>query len=332
MADAREALAQRIRELRRRHFGASGKAAFAQKLGLPLEDYAKFEEGVVPAGDVLVRICETTGEDLQWLLTGEAARGSVVISGARHRHRDLITRLAQALDEKPELAAPIEAFVDLLLRGEDARRTALRALQMPAAEDLIPLLAARDAPETWPELPITDRANKDPSDPDVPGPGRPRPSRRPQSLAPGAALRATRPLLLAEPGAARAALSAVKAEQFSLVEIAPAAGAAPARFLHVPRLARDFPAALAIELPDDAMSPLLQRGDAALISPEFAPRVGEPAICRLRSLQAAICRVWLSESDDEIIVGRVGDGERERYARSDLCWSAGVLFRLAPAA
>ncbi len=329
MADAREALAQRIRELRRRHFGASGKAAFAQKLGLALEDYAKFEEGVVPPGDVLVRICETTGEDLQWLLTGEAARGAVVISGARHRHRDLITRLAQALDDKPELAAPIEAFVDLMLRGEDARRTALRALQMPSADDLIPLLTARDAPETWPEPPIADRPNPDP---DGPGPHRPNPGRRPRSLAPGAALRATRPLLLAEPGAARAALSAVKAEHFSLVEIAPAAGAAAARFLHVPRLARDFPAALAIELPDDAMSPLLQRGDAALISPEFAPRVGEPAICRLRSLQAAICRVWLSESDDEIIVGRVGDGERERYARSDLCWSAGVLFRLAPAA
>jgi len=122
MGSAEKALTERIRQLRRRHFGAGGKAEFARRLDLPLEEYERFERGRLPPGDVMLRMCELTGEDLQWLLTGVAARGTVVISGTRGRHQDFLTRLARLLDEKPTLAAPLEAFVELRTSVGAAKR------------------------------------------------------------------------------------------------------------------------------------------------------------------------------------------------------------------
>jgi transcriptional regulator with XRE-family HTH domain len=147
VSTAEQQLAQRIKELRRRHFGAQGKGRFAQRLGVPVDEYSRYERGTVPAGDVLVRICEITGEDLQWLLTGVAGRGTVVIAGTRGRHRDLLARLARLLDEQPQMAAPLEAFVDLLARSALPREAAA-ALPGPDVEHLIPIFEPDELPMT----------------------------------------------------------------------------------------------------------------------------------------------------------------------------------------
>ena len=147
MGNPEKALAERIRELRRRHFGTRGRAQFAERLNLPLNEYARYERGTVPPGEVLVRICDATGEDLQWLLTGTASRGTVVISGARNRHQDLLARLAQVLDTRPQLARSLESFLDLLLAGDDVERDAAKALSHIPAGGLIPVYA----PAQWPE-------------------------------------------------------------------------------------------------------------------------------------------------------------------------------------
>ncbi len=143
-----QALAQRLKELRRRHFGAQGKAVFAQRLGLPEDEYARYERGVVPPGDVLVRICETTGEDLQWLLTGVASRGTVVIAEARGRHRTLLTRVANLLEQTPATAAALDAFLDLLEPAAQARRVPPAAL--PGPTSLIRIFELDDLPPALP--------------------------------------------------------------------------------------------------------------------------------------------------------------------------------------
>lgn len=150
MSSPEQALARRIRELRRRHFGPQGKELFATRLGLSLEEYGRFEQGVVPPGEVMVRMCEATGEDLQWLLTGVAARRTMVIAGTRGRHQDLLARLARLLDERPQLAAPVEAFVDLLTQGEPAHAEEAPALPGPSHQHLVPILEPQELPRTLP--------------------------------------------------------------------------------------------------------------------------------------------------------------------------------------
>jgi len=306
-----KALAKRIRELRRRHFGARGKGEFARQLGLPVEEYERFERGMVPPGELMVRMCESTGEDLQWLLTGVAARGTVVISGARNRHQNLLTRIAQALDGRPELAAPLEAFVDLLLSGEQARKSAVRRLPAPQADELIPLFEAG----CWPdELP----------DPDGPG-GVFSLAVTPAEHALASCERA--PARLAEPAAE---YDEAQTRPVSLVVVGDA-GDAPRRFVHSGELSRCFPGAFGLLLGNDEMSPMFAAGDAVLVSSGAVPAVGRPAVCKLADGDDR-CRIWLGEDGDRVQLGRVSDGSREELPRERLRWALEVLYRVAPAA
>jgi hypothetical protein len=305
-------LARRIRELRRRHFGPRGKAEFARRLGVAPEEYDRFETHRLPPGELMVRMCELTGEDLQWLLTGVSSRGTVVISGARSRHQDLISRIAQALDSRPQLAAPLEAFFDLLLRGEDARREAALELPAPASGDLIPLFARDEWPD---ELP----------DPDGPGGG------RWLALCPSVATLAPverSVALLTEPAMD---YQPSKLRSVTLLSLSDAGGAAR-RFVQSTALAGCFPAAFGVVLDDGVMEPMFAAGDALLVATGAAPQVGQPALCKFADRVDDRCRIWLGEDEEHIQLGRVSDGLNEQLPRAQLRWSLEVLYRVAPAA
>jgi transcriptional regulator with XRE-family HTH domain len=307
-----KALAQRIRELRRRHFGSRGKEEFARKLGLPPGEYERFERGTLPAGDVLVRMCEVTGEDLQWLLTGVAARGTVVISGARGRHQNLVTQIAQALDAQPQLAAPLEAFLDLLLQGGNARQSPAVALPTPGAETLIPLFSKSEWPDPLP-------------DPDGPEGG----CMLARICTDSELAHAERTLgRLAEPAMV---YNGSTTRDVAMLVVPDAAGAAR-RYVLSREVACCFPAAFGVVLDDDTMEPMFAAGDAALVAVGAAPRIGQPALCKFANSLDDRCRIWLGEDERTVHLGRVCDGEHEELPRAQLRWSLEVLYRVAQAA
>jgi transcriptional regulator with XRE-family HTH domain len=326
MGASEQALAERLRDLRRRHFGPRGAAEFARRLGLSADDYARLERGVVPPGETLVRICEVTGEDLQWLLTGVAARGTVVISGTRTRHQELLTRLARLLDENPGVAAPIEAFVDLLIAGDRAQIATNRALPPPPFGELIPVFEPADAPAALP----------------LPGTGGPEGGQWLARHTTALSNARRRPARLIEP-----VMSAPADEERGQVvalldelEAAPSAAGTPAgrwagrprAFVHAPHLAECLPGLLGIWIVDAAMRPLFVEGDVALVAPGSPPRAGVPAICRLADAAGARCRVWLGEDGDHVHLGRLADGGQEDLPRAAVSWSLEALYRLSLAA
>ncbi len=311
MSGAEEALARRIKELRRRHFGPQGAERFAGQLRVSLEEYARYERGVVPPGEVLVRICEVTGEDLQWLLTGVAARGTVVIAGTRGRHQDLLARLARLLDERPQMAAPVEAFVDLLARTPAPRSEEATALQAPRVERLIPIFE----PE---ELPAALDAGAD---------GRPGPFELvPLGESPEPAERAT--LALAEPAMHYESAAFRTAELLTLC----GTDGRRRRCLHSTEIANCFPSAFGVSLSDQSMMPMFAAGDVALVAVGVEPRVGCPALCRVAEETGVRCRIWLGDEGGRVRLGRVADGECEEVPREKVLWSLEVLYRLARAA
>lgn len=307
MTTPEQALAQRIKDLRRRHFGLRGPEQLAQKLGISTDEYLRYERGVVPPGEIMVRLCEVTGEDLQWLLTGVAGRGAVVITGTRARHQELLARLARLLDERPEFAAPLEAFVNLLACGP-RERAEMAALPGPDPAHLIPILELEELPATLPEGPPRgfDLARfADPSGPV---------QRDPARLA--------EPAMQYDPQAARAA------EILTLVQ----EGGRRRRCVHSAEVTRVFPEAFGVAVTDDLMQPMFTEGDAILVAPGVEPKVGQPALCRLAVEPALRCRIWLGADDGTIHLGRLADGETERVPRDQVLWSAEVLFRVARAA
>ncbi len=304
-----QALTRRLKELRRKHFGPQGAAGFAQRLGLSVEEYQRFERGTVPSGDVLVRICEVTGEDLQWLLTGVAGRGTVVIAGTRTRHQALLTRLAHALDQRPELAAPVEAFFDLLVSGPPARTTP-RRLPAPRLEHLIPVFEADELPPDW----------------DGPGGGLGRFDLACYADALDGA--ECLPALCSEPVlAAESAVAAVA----QLVQVR-RAGTQERAFVHSPQVRACFPDAFGVRLADAAMQPMFTADDVVVVSPGVEPRVGQPAVCRLRDEPRVRCRIWLGYENDVLNLGRLADEACEEIPRGQVLWSVPVLYRVARAA
>jgi len=103
-----KAICDRIAKIRLEVAGPRGKSSFAKKLGLSPSTYAYYETSRVPPADVLVRIADVAGVDLRWLLTGEAGGESVP---ADH---PIVRRVARLLGERPNAAAPLAAFLDLL--------------------------------------------------------------------------------------------------------------------------------------------------------------------------------------------------------------------------
>jgi hypothetical protein len=307
-----KALAKRIRELRRRHFGPRGKAELARRLDLPLAEYERFERGKLPPGELMVRLCELTGEDLQWLLTGVPARGTVVISGARGRHQNLLTQIAQALDARPTLAAPLEAFLDLLLRSEDARQQTARGLPAPSSDELIPLFE----PAEWPEqLP----------DPDGPGGSELLPATLPgESLAAAEFEHA----ILVEP---TSEYDAGTPSNVTLLVAHDAAGQAR-RFLRSRTIACYLPGAFGVLLDDETMKPMFSAGDVLVVAAGATPKIGSPALCKFVDCADDRCRIWLGEDADQVHLGRACDGETEHMPRAQLRWSLEVLYRVARAA
>lgn len=304
-----QALAQRIRELRRRHFGAHGKEEFARRLGITLQEYERYERGVLPPGDLMVRMCEVTGEDLQWLLTGVAGRGTVVIAGTRGRHQQLLARLARMLDEHPEWAAPVEAFIDLLSRTSRPPSVPAATLPPPTTECLIPLFEPHELPLMLP--------NGGPERFDL------SPFTGPQSRLQRCPVHILEPAMRYEPpGACDAELLAQPGED------------AAARYcVYSRQVAACLPGAFGVWLREDAMRPMFAAGDALLVMPGVGAKVGRPALCRVAGMEPTTrCRIWLGEEGDVAHLGRLADGETEQVPREQLLWSLEVLYRVARAA
>lgn len=311
MTPPEKALTARIRELRRRHFGARGKAAFAARLGIPIDEYEPYEKSTLPPGELMVRMCEQTGEDLQWLLTGAPASGTVVISGARHRHRHLLTRIAQTLDAEPKFAAPLEAFLELLVRG-DADASPPPALLPGASDELIPLYTLANVPARLP----------DPADDESP--------RALVRRIPGRALTRVPPTdgFLTEPAPE---YDTASPRRVQWVDLDADAGALCA-CIRAAEIARCFPNAFGVRWPDDSMQPMFEPGDGLLVAPGVEPRLGAPAFCKFTENEPDRCRIWLGGDDEVVHLGRVHDGGAEDVPRSALAWALEVVYRVARAA
>lgn len=307
MSGAEQSLCERIRELRRRHFGPRGRDELARRLNVPPETYARYERDAIPPGAVLVQMCELTGEDLQWLLTGVASRGAVVISGARRRHQDLLARLAQLLDTRPALAAPIEAFLDLLQRPPIA--TDARALAEPAPRGLIPVFELDELRDSLP-------------DDDGPSGGFCPPPAGVLALAAPSTACLSEPVVGGDIDDEPRRVALVRAGE---------PGARGRLFVDDDDLRRSFPRVFGARLTDAEMSPMFAPGDVLLVARDAAAQVGRPVLFKPAGAPAR-CRVWLGAGAHGIELGRVRDGAREQLALDSIAWALEVLFRVAPAA
>lgn len=100
---AKQALAQRIIDLRIDLFGEHGKPEMARRLGIPVRSWYNYEEGVTVPGELLLKLIELTCVEPLWLLNG---------TGPMYRRRERETTLM--LDPGVTPAGLIRAALEIL--------------------------------------------------------------------------------------------------------------------------------------------------------------------------------------------------------------------------
>lgn len=67
----KQAISERLRQIREELFGAHGGPEMARRLNLPARDWYNYETGVTVPAEVLLRFIEQTNANPLWLLNGE---------------------------------------------------------------------------------------------------------------------------------------------------------------------------------------------------------------------------------------------------------------------
>lgn len=294
-------LGERIRTLRIRHFGLRGRQELAHRLHVSVRELERFEQGAVPAPEILILMCEVTGEDFQWLLTGRKSGQSM--------RQQLLGRIGRLLEVQPDRIRTLQAFLDLLEKTPTATRDATPALPGPGTRARVPVFDGLRLPREFP--------------PRGQGPaGMPRLLDAPaEGTDAGASARAR--ILELDDAAEQLTASAA---QFVPVQRGRHGllGYLECAELHL--LIADM---VGVRIGDGSMRPLIESGDVALIAPDMPARVGRPALVRRVGERAAQCRMWLGPSNEYMQLGRMDNRQVERVRPERLNVALEILYRVA---
>jgi SOS-response transcriptional repressor LexA len=149
-------ICSRLKFLREKNFGARGKRKFAESIGLALSTYVNYENDRIPPSDVLIKVSEVTGCDLNWLMTGH---GSMPAQCSKDPEiSEILVRMEKIISAEPKARQAVNALMELLSsQGDSGTVQDLESLvedkQTLALEDrsVIPILGrvAAGEPAPW---------------------------------------------------------------------------------------------------------------------------------------------------------------------------------------
>ena len=113
------AISKRIGLLRNQYAGVRGRSKFARALGISPSTYSYYENDRIPPIDILLKISEITATDLHWLMTGCTSQEN----SSYEPNTMFLRKLQLILNEHPDMAEAIWAFVDLLSEKKGIEKT-----------------------------------------------------------------------------------------------------------------------------------------------------------------------------------------------------------------
>lgn len=330
-------ICRRIARIRLEVAGPRGKAAFAKDLGLSPSTYDYYESTRVPPADVLVGIAERSGADLYWLLTGKGGAGEGV--GSPH---PLVQRVAKLLADRPDAAAPLAAFLEILAgvakfpSGVAAEREIAISAGAQAADAVGrgAVTAARhdarapgqtdqagetSSPEGW--IPILGRSaagvaqfwkGGDPAGVTMLGDLVQQHCHRPG--------RQVRPAAVADQGGQDAAVQ--------VIALPAGGGCGPAEFVSASRLKARHGEAFALRIDGDSMAPDIRHGDIVVVSPSIPAADGRAAVVQLAGQIGVTCKLYRRSGDQVHLVSINEQFAPQTFPASKVVWALAVLARV----
>jgi len=301
-------------------------------LGLSPSTYAYYESSRIPPADVLVRIAEVGGVDLHWLLTGLSGQ-----EGLEAMH-PVIRRAAALLGERPDAAAPLAAFVEILAetrkfppkeadappplqeatRAVEAAAPPAGLLRQQTEEDE---LALRSGPARRRWIPVLGRSAAGVaqfwSDQDA-----------------AAGVTALGEFISRHAGRgggeARAAVAAPEggAPQAAEIIVLPAAPGEVVEFINAPAIKRRYADAFAVRIDGESMAPDIRHGDLAIVSPSAPAVDGRPAVVQLANQIGVTCKLYRREGATVHLVPVNEQFAPQSFAAEQVQWALRVVARV----
>ncbi|MDP6635278.1 MAG: S24 family peptidase [Phycisphaerae bacterium] len=302
-------ISSRIAQVRLEVAGPRGKSRFAKMLGLSPSTYDYYESTRMPPADLLVRIAQIAEVDLNWLLTGHARTDD----GVPLDH-PVLHRAAAMLADKPDAAAPLAAFVDLLTAS----------MQFPSEEPPVDPHASAPAAPTDPRaswIPILGRSAA----------GLPQFwSDQDQS----AGVTTLDELIMRNAGNSRRqvrrALAATETDQASVevITLNEPDRSDVAAFIAAEGIKSIYADAFALRIDGDSMQPDIRHGDLVILSPSAPAVNGKAAVVQLDAQIGVTCKLFRRDGETIHLVPINDELVPQTYRAGDLVWAFRVLARV----
>jgi transcriptional regulator with XRE-family HTH domain len=318
-----KAIIERIKLLRQQYAGARGKSEFARSLGISPSTYSYYENNRIPPVDILLKICQVTGSDLHWLLTGNQDGPKNTEARSVHQNTSgiLIEKIQKLLSADPKLAEPVSAFIDLLgqKKGLEGQIRPPMPIADQAGPGWIPVLGrtAAGIVHFWNEELL------------------PTPAAAVTELDQLVKKFIGKEIIGLTDGTATVDLhlkplvEGLKKTDISLVQISSQPADEIVEFVQCEPVHKIFGDSFALRIDGDSMSPRINDGDIVILSPSVPATQGQISIVRIANQIGVTCKL-IRMTDDAVHLIPINEKyETKIVPKKDLLWALAVLCHIS---
>jgi SOS-response transcriptional repressor LexA len=303
---------QRVILLRTQFAGPRGKSKFAQTLGISPSTYNYYEQDRLAPIPVLLKICEITGADLNWLLTGVHYSNSS--QSQNNQDSRLISKIQDMLASNPCCVSALEAFVDLLISDRQNQKQRFETT-FQARNSLIPVLGrtAAGMVGSWDQTML-------------------KPDRVVTELSQlvekytGTKILENTTAGIQIDFSVLPSLKELKNSQASLVQVQ--SDLEISQFIECNELAQKFPDCFALQVDGDSMAPRIRDGHLVILSPSIPAIDGQAAVVHIKNQIGVTCKLIRHEGDTVHLIPINEKFETKVVPREKLNWALAVLCHI----
>ena len=311
------AIIGRIRSLREQYAGERGKSKFARALGISASTYSYYENDRLPPINILLKICEVTGGDLEWLLTGRSTEKRFT-SGA---NRGFLQKLDELLTNNPELAEPVLAFVELLCEKKGIEKQFYPQVlpTKPEQPAWIPVLGrtAAGIVHFWDETFL------------------PEPKQAVTELEELVKKHIGKAIIGSIDGKvsvdlqARALVDSLKRQKVNLIQVSGQENEQIVEFVQCEEVHKLFPDSFALQIDGDSMSPRINDGDIVILSPSVPAAQGQIGVARVSNQIGVTCKLIRTTESSVHFIPINEKYKTKVVPKKDLLWALAVLCHIS---
>ena len=311
------AIIWRVKSLREQYAGNRGKSKFARDLDISASTYNYYENNRVPPIEVLLKICEITGADLEWLLTGQKVQKRFAFG----TNRELLRKLDELFTNNPELTEAVLAFIELLCeqKGVESGLRSVVPPSKPTHPGWIPVLGrtAAGMVHFWEETSL------------------PEPIQAVTELDELVKKHIGKEIVGSIDGRvsidlqARPLVDSIKKQQANLIQVCGQGQEEIVEFVQCEEIHKLFPDSFALHVDGDSMSPRINDGDVVILSPSVPAAQGQISIARVANQIGVTCKLIRTTPTDVHLIPINERYETKVVATKDLLWALAVLCHVS---